>query len=191
MNRPQSRGRHADSGVPRLRGDESLRKVFNPGTAGQITNAQLGRAERVVVERGETIETSKITIIRGGADRIRKADVLRLWPENAPPDAPTALANAAPSTIVAEASRPRPTHAALRTSFQHRVATWPDDLPAPSEETDWREARAHFGDGMSRADFRPFRRDNTPPEWQISGPRKPWGQLKNSAKNSAKLPRQH
>lgn len=115
--------------------------------------------------------------------------------ENAPTDAPTALANAAPSTTVVKAARPKPTHAALRTWFHDRVARWPDDRPPPSEAIDWCDARAFFGDGLTRADFRPVRVLNVPPEWKANGPRKPWGQLKNpagnSAENSAKLPRQN
>jgi hypothetical protein len=103
-------------------------------------------------------------------------------------DAPPAI-NDAPTPPLAdrtsEPPRPKPTEAAVCAWFQDRVASWPDDRPAPSEEVDWADARRHFGDGLRREDFRPIRAAKTPLEWQVQGRRKPWGQVKNSARNSA------
>ena len=86
--------------------------------------------------------------------------------------------------------RPKPTKIAVEEWLLQRVEARRDDLTPPSEEQDWNAARQHFGDGLIRDDFRPIRQRMVPREWQTPGPRKPWGQLKNSTKNPAKPPLQ-
>jgi hypothetical protein len=78
----------------------------------------------------------------------------------------------------AAADKPRPTKPALRQWWLGRVASWPDDKPAPSEDDDWDAVQQHFAPGLSREEFRNVRREVTPPEWRKQGPRKPWGQVK-------------
>lgn len=99
-------------------------------------------------------------------------------------DLPPWLLELTPSNPSPPRRRPKPTRKAVVEWIRCRVANWPDHLPAPSEEADRTAARAHFGDGLKRDDFRAIRADETPPEWQKQGRRKPWGLVKNSA-NSA------
>jgi hypothetical protein len=143
--------------------------------------------------------------------RFKLVDVHRVWPEAAP--VPSELvetgsiveteqtaggelcqssATAEPvATVTAPSAllpRPKPTQKAVTEWFEGRVANWPDDKPAPSDETDWQAASSYFDDGLRRdEDFRLIRRKVVPSEWQKQGPRKPWGQVKQSAANSAKL----
>jgi len=114
-----------------------------------------------------------------------KDRLLELWPAN---DAQQAT----PIAEVVVPMRPRPTVAEVRRWFADRVANWPDDQPAPSEKMDWEAASRHFGDGLRRdQDFRPIREAATPLEWRKQGKRLPWGKVRNSAGNSAKLRRQN
>ena len=104
-----------------------------------------------------------------------------------------------PAAVVAAPApdkRPKPSPSAVRQWMLDRVETWPRELPAPLEAKDWAAVGAHFGEGLRRSeDFRPIREKNTPKEWRTRGPRKPWGQVldsrRNSAMNSAKLPPQN
>jgi hypothetical protein len=54
-----------------------------------------------------------------------------------------------------------------------RVADWPVDRPPPTEDEDLKAAQAHFGAGLTRAEFRIVREEETPPEWRKRGPRGP------------------
>jgi hypothetical protein len=66
--------------------------------------------------------------------------------------------------------------------MRDRVANWPDDIRAPSEEQDWKAARGEFGSGLSQCEFRLVRTTEAPQEWRTQGPRKPWGLLRNQTK---------
>ena len=76
-------------------------------------------------------------------------------------------------------TKPRPTNPVIRQWMRNRVASWPDDKPAPSEGDDWDAVQQHFATGLSREEFRKVRSAETPSEWRKQGPRKPWGQIKN------------
>jgi hypothetical protein len=76
-------------------------------------------------------------------------------------------------------TKPRPTNPAVRHWVRDRVASWPNDKPAPSESDDWDAVQQHFAPELSRDEFRNVRKSETPPEWRKKGPRKPWGQLKD------------
>ena len=97
---------------------------------------------------------------------------------------------AAEATAIAD-SRPNPTNPAVRQWFRDRVATWLDDQPAPSELGDWRSITQHFAPGIARKEFRIVRQQETPAAWRKQGPRPPWGVAKQSADQSANLPRQN
>jgi hypothetical protein len=73
----------------------------------------------------------------------------------------------------------KPTNRAVRQWMRDRVASWPNDKPAPSESDDWDAVQQHFAPELSRDEFRNVRKSETPPEWRKQGPRKPWGQLKD------------
>ena len=97
-------------------------------------------------------------------------------------------ASAKSANLPASSPRPKPTRSAVIAWMRERVENWPDHLSAPSENTDWKAASLHFGNGLRRdKDFRPIRADETPLEWQKQGRRRPWGAVKKSAGNSAKL----
>ena len=113
--------------------------------------------------------------------RFQVSEVKRLWP--AIPSAGNQR-----TKFPGNDQRPKPTRERVVTWLQERVECWPDESPAPSEEVDWNAARSHFGEGLRRDyDFRPIREKATPHEWRKPGPRKPWGQVKKAAENSAKL----
>jgi hypothetical protein len=86
--------------------------------------------------------------------------------------------SAAPAPVKNAAGSSKPTDRALRQWMRDRVASWPDDKPAPSEDDDWDAVQQHFAPELSREEFRNVRRDVTPREWRKQGPRKPWGQVK-------------
>jgi len=120
--------------------------------------------------------------------RLAWDDVVKVWPARHTEDAE----KTAPIAEIVGPMRPKPTEAEVRRWFADRVANWPDDLPAPSEKMDWEAASRHFGDGLRRdQDFRPIRESATPLEWRKQGRRPPWGKVRNSAPNSAKLRRQN
>jgi hypothetical protein len=76
---------------------------------------------------------------------------------------------------------PRQTNPAVKQKMRERVATWPDDQPAPNEEEDFAAISALFAPGsLSRDDFRIIRTDDSvvPSEWRKQGRRRPWGQVK-------------
>jgi hypothetical protein len=81
-----------------------------------------------------------------------------------------------------ERAHPAPTDRAVRTWMRDRVANWPDDIRAPSEEQDWKAARDEFGSGLSQREFRVVRTTEAPQEWRTQGPRKPWGKVRNQRK---------
>lgn len=72
-------------------------------------------------------------------------------------------------------SRPRPNNPSVRAWFRERVVNWPGDKVAPSEEDDWIAINQHFAPGLSRAEFRLVRTEETPPMWRKQGKRRPWG----------------
>jgi hypothetical protein len=71
--------------------------------------------------------------------------------------------------------KPTPTDAAVRQWFRDRVAGWPDDKAAPSEDEDWHAAAAHFALGLTRDEIRLVREAETPEAWRKKGRRRPWG----------------
>ena len=73
---------------------------------------------------------------------------------------------------------PRPSDSAVRQWFRDRVAAWPDDKAAPPENEDRQAAAAHFAPGLTRAEFRLVREDETPVAWRKRGRRAPWGIVK-------------
>jgi hypothetical protein len=81
----------------------------------------------------------------------------------------------APSVTQAPASeKPKPpSDTAVREWMRRRVQTWPEDTPPPTEEQDREAAIAYFGPGLSRAEIRLIRREETPPKWHKPGPRRP------------------
>jgi hypothetical protein len=80
-------------------------------------------------------------------------------------------------------ARPRFTDPAARQWMRDRAATWPDELPAPTEEEDLAAADAHFAPGWARDELRLIRLQETPEAWRKKGPRRPWGRVKpDSAK---------
>ena len=72
----------------------------------------------------------------------------------------------------------KPTDKEVERWLRDRVAGWPDNQRAPTEDDDLQAAREHFGYHFKRDDFRFIRDKATPPEWRTQGPRKPWGQVK-------------
>ena len=85
----------------------------------------------------------------------------------------------APRAPAKNVVKPKPTNLSVRQWMLNRVASWPNDKPAPSESDDWDAVQQHFAPGLSRDEFRNVRSELTPPEWRKQGPRKPWGQLKD------------
>ena len=73
---------------------------------------------------------------------------------------------------------PKPADEAMRRWMRARIDYWPDDMPAPSEESDWEAAQQYFGTGLHRDDFRTLREGETPAEWRRQGPRPLWGKVK-------------
>jgi hypothetical protein len=98
--------------------------------------------------------------------------------------------SAATGPVTGRDSRPEPTNPAVREWFRSRVADWPDEQPAPSESKDWHAITSFFAPGLSRAEFRLVRKDETPAAWRKQGPRPSWGEAKQSAAQSANLPTQ-
>lgn len=94
--------------------------------------------------------------------------------------APASVSRADASTV----SRPAPTNQAVREWFSERVASWPDNQCAPTENDDWDAIRQYFAPGqarmpgLTRHDFRAVREDETPAGWRIQGRRKKWGEVK-------------
>jgi hypothetical protein len=72
-------------------------------------------------------------------------------------------------------TRPKPSNQAVREWIRGRVAGWPDEEAAPTEDEDFEAAKSHFGDGLTRAEFRIVREEGTPQAWRKQGRRKPWG----------------
>jgi len=116
-------------------------------------------------------------------------DVKRIWADTSHPtrrgsnEAPPVAAASPPTP---HDVRPKPSDRQVRRWFKERVASWPDNLRAPTEMEDWTAVRQHFGAAISRTDeFRLVRRQETPTEWRKQGPRRLWGQVKPSARQSA------
>lgn len=74
--------------------------------------------------------------------------------------------------------RPKPTDAAVRQWMRERVAGWPKDKHAPSEDHDFKAATSYFGPELSREEFRLVRMSETPLDWRKQGPRLAWGKVK-------------
>ena len=89
------------------------------------------------------------------------------------PAAPTVSADMNASTPVD--GRPKPTTQAVRKWMRDRVAAWPNDNLAPTERDDWHAARRHFANGLTRAEFRLVRSEETPQAWRKQGKRLLWG----------------
>ena len=85
----------------------------------------------------------------------------------------------APRAPAKNVVKQKPTNSAVRQWMRNRVASWPNDKPAPPESDDWDAVQQHFAPGLSRDEFRNVRSELTPPEWRKQGPRKPWGQVKD------------
>jgi hypothetical protein len=85
----------------------------------------------------------------------------------------------APPAPAKNVVKQKPTNPAVRQWMQNRVASWPNEKPAPSEGGDWDAAQQDFEPGLSREDFRNVRKSETPPGWRKQGPRKPWGEVKD------------
>jgi hypothetical protein len=84
-----------------------------------------------------------------------------------------------PSDVVSQPNhdRRRQSDQAVREFFRQRVISWPEDKSAPSENEDFKAAKATFAD-LTRVEFRSVRTVETPEEWRKQGPRKPWGKAK-------------
>jgi hypothetical protein len=78
-------------------------------------------------------------------------------------------------------AQPRPLDREVRRWFRARVAEWPDEKPAPNEKEDFKAAQALFGDGLSRAEIRLVRKEETPSAWGRQGKRPPWGIAKSKS----------
>lgn len=65
--------------------------------------------------------------------------------------------------------------------MRRRVTEWPDEAAAPTEDEDFEAAKLHFGDGLTRAEFRIVPEEETPHAWRKQGRRKPWSKAKISA----------
>jgi hypothetical protein len=79
--------------------------------------------------------------------------------------------------------RPTPKDHSVRQWMRDRVTGWPDDKLAPSEMEDFQAATRYFAPGLTRDEFRIVRTTETPTEWRQRGPRKRWGEVKQSAAN--------
>ncbi len=114
--------------------------------------------------------------------RFRTEDVLKLWPVQAHTENTAAPDEVSPIYDTPQ-GKPKPTNPAVRSWLHNRLATWPDDKPAPSEPDEFAALNEHFAPGLSRDDFRDLRKLETPAPWRRQGKRQPWGQVKHSAPN--------
>lgn len=90
--------------------------------------------------------------------RVAASKVIEIWP------APKSKTHAHPKVDWREL------WLTIEQAYKKRVATWPKNKAAPSENEDWYWAREEFG--IPRQEFREIRRAHAPKDWLKSGPRR-------------------
>jgi hypothetical protein len=88
-----------------------------------------------------------------------------------------------------DAPKPKPTDQAVRQWMRDRVANWPADQKAPSEQTDWDAVQNYFSSGLTRGEFRAIRKEEAPAHWRKQGRRK--AAISVICRKTANLPRQN